>query len=254
MSHMNPPLPPTSSDSAVASFRHFQQGIRAVQVRLLLIYFRFIMLLFPFLRFIKWLASPPSNCWFDFIFVSNSASSILLLFFWEGGGGCLFRFVCFFFSSFNTLFFSFVFISNCIFFQSILISRKRETERETETERKRTGKGRKLMKEKKKRNLYFKIKKKNWKKSWKKIEKRDLFFFLRQHGPRRKKTNAPVFFLTCPIILSPISKEGDSLQLSQFLFAFVCFSFFSFSLSQFQTKVEMKKRRGKFIDIWKKKW
>merc|ERR1711911_304822 len=104
------------------------------------------------------------------------------------------------------------------------------------------------MKEKKKRNLYFKIKKK-LKKKLKKIEKRDLFFFLRQHGPRRKKTNAPVFFLTCPIILSPISKEGDSLQLSQFLFAFVCFSFFSFSLSQFQTKVEMKKRRGKFIDI-----
>jgi len=183
---MNPPPPPTSSDSAVASFRHFQQGIRAVQVRLLLIYFRFIMLLFPFLSFIKWLASPPSNCWFDFIFVSNSASSILLLFFWEGGGGCLFRFVCFFFSSFNTLFFSFVFISNCIFFQSILISRKRETERETETERKRTGKGRKLMKEKK-RNLYFKIKKKKLKKKLKKNWKKGFVFLFKATWSTQKK-------------------------------------------------------------------
>merc|ERR1712137_415516 len=166
------------------------------------------------------------------------------------GGRLFVSFV--FFSSFNTLFFSFVFISNCIFFQSILISRKRETERETETERKRTGKGRKLMKEKKKEFIFQNQKK--LKKKLKKIEKRDLFFFLRQHGPRRKKTNAPVFFLTCPIILSPISKEGDSLQLSQFLFAFVCFSFFSFSLSQFQTKVEMKKKKRKIHRYLKKKW
>merc|ERR1712226_37678 len=104
-----------------------------------------------------------------------------------GRGGRLFvSFRLFFFSSFNTLFFSFVFISNCIFFQSILISRKRETERETETERKRTGKGRKLMKEKKK-EFIFQNQKKKLKKKLKKIEKRDLFFFLRQHGPRRKK-------------------------------------------------------------------
>jgi len=31
-----------------------------------------------------------------------------------------------------------------------------------------------------------------------------------------EKTNAPVLFLTCPIILSPISKEGNSFQFGKF--------------------------------------